>query len=125
MILTQIPIIAGLRDSNAARRNVTERYLLHCNEVFAVCNIGRATTDMGVEDVFRLAIEARLSKVGIICTRSEDIVAGEAETDWEGETRATVRRLNSAVSRSRRACQEAKDDVDAFPDFDLTEEDTQ
>lgn len=65
------PHSVGLRDSNTARRNVTERYLLHCNEIFAICNIGRATTDVGVEEVIRLARQAQLSKVGIVCTKSD------------------------------------------------------
>ena len=69
------PRSAGLRDSNIARRNITERYLLHCNEIFAICNIGRATTDVGVKAVIRLARQARLSNVGIVCTKSD--VRGE------------------------------------------------
>ena len=69
--LTLEPRYVGLRDSNTARRNVTERYLLRCNEIFAICNIGRATTDVGVEEVIRLARQAQLSNVGIVCTKSD------------------------------------------------------
>ena len=61
----------GLRDLNSARRIITERYLLECDEIFAICNSGRAVTDEGVRDVFQLARRARLSNVGIICTRSD------------------------------------------------------
>lgn len=61
----------GLRDLNSARQQITERYLLQCDEIFAICNIGRATTDVGVMGVFELARRARLSNVGIICTRSD------------------------------------------------------
>lgn len=61
----------GLHDLNSARRNITERYLLHCDEIFAVCNIGRAVTDAGVASVFELAKKAKLSNVGIICTKSD------------------------------------------------------
>jgi hypothetical protein len=61
----------GLRDLNAARRSITERYLLECDEIFAVCNIGRATTDVGVSSVFELARQANLTNVGIVCTRSD------------------------------------------------------
>lgn len=61
----------GLRDLNSARRNVTERYMLHCDEIFAVCDIGRAITDVGVAEVIALAKRARLSKIGIICTKSD------------------------------------------------------
>jgi hypothetical protein len=36
-----------------------------------VCPIGRAITDEGVQHVVELARQARLSNVGIICTRSD------------------------------------------------------
>lgn len=61
----------GLRDINSARVKITERYLLDCDEIFAVCNIGRATTDAGVKSVFDLARRVSLSQVGIICTKSD------------------------------------------------------
>ena len=64
-------MIQGLRDLNAARQNVTERYVRSCDEIFAVCYIGRAVTDRGVEEVFRLARRANLSNIGIICTKSD------------------------------------------------------
>lgn len=45
-------ISLGLRDSNSARQNITERYLIQqCKEIFVICNIGRAATDRGVTDV--------------------------------------------------------------------------
>lgn len=56
---------------NSARKNITERYLLHCDAIFAVCPIGRATTDESVRDVFELARRAELHNVGIICTKSD------------------------------------------------------
>jgi len=61
----------GLRDLNSARLKITERYLLHCDEIFAVCNIGRATTDPSVKEVFELARRVSLSKIGIVCTKSD------------------------------------------------------
>jgi hypothetical protein len=45
--------------------------LLKCDEIFAVCQIGRATTDAGVMSVFELARQAKLSNVGILCTKSD------------------------------------------------------
>lgn len=63
--------LLGLRDLNSARRNITERYLIQCHEIFAVCCIGRASTDVGVTKVFDLARQAKLSNVGIICTKSD------------------------------------------------------
>ncbi|EXF77774.1 hypothetical protein CFIO01_03095, partial [Colletotrichum fioriniae PJ7] len=68
LILVDLP---GLRDSNSARRLITERYLVECDEIFAICNIGRATTDVGVQSVFELAQQAGLSNVGIVCTKSD------------------------------------------------------
>ena len=50
---------------------ITERYVLCCDEVFAICNIGRATTDAGVLEVVRLAQRAGLTNVGILCTKSD------------------------------------------------------
>jgi len=61
----------GLRDLNTARRTITERYLLECNEIFAVCNIGRAVTDEGLQSLLEIARQAMLSNVGIVCTRSD------------------------------------------------------
>ena len=45
--------------------------MLKCDEIFAVCQIGRATTDAGVMSVFELARQAKLSNVGIVCTKSD------------------------------------------------------
>ncbi|KAB5551088.1 hypothetical protein GE09DRAFT_1174162 [Coniochaeta sp. 2T2.1] len=78
LILVDLP---GLRDTNAARRNITERYILNCDEIFAVCNIIRAITDAGVQAVIDLADRASLSNVGIICTRSDDIRVEEARSN--------------------------------------------
>lgn len=63
--------LLGLRDLDTARRNITERYLLKCNEIFVVASEGRATTDEGVQSVIELAKKAKLSNVGIICTKSD------------------------------------------------------
>lgn len=93
---------AGLRDLNSARRIITERFLLECDEIFVVCNIGRAVTDAGVESVFELARQARLSNVGIVCTRSDDIQADEARKDWTGPEADHVNRLMDAVATDRR-----------------------
>ena len=87
LVLVDLP---GLRDLNSARQNITERYILQCDEIFAVCNIGRAVTDVGVKAVFDLARQARLSNVGIVCTRSDDIRASEARTDWKGSEGSTI-----------------------------------
>ena len=61
----------GLRDTNSARKMITERYIVHCNEIFAIANIGRATTDEGVQAVVDLAQRTRREHVGIVCTKSD------------------------------------------------------
>lgn len=65
--------LLGLNDANAARRNLTERYLIErgCDEIFAVCPISRATTDGSVQQVFELARRASLPSVKVVCTRSD------------------------------------------------------
>ncbi|KAK6227425.1 hypothetical protein QIS74_00980 [Colletotrichum tabaci] len=95
LVLVDLP---GLRDLNSARRMITERYLVECDEIFAVCNIGRAMTDVGVFSVFELAQKAKLSNVGIICTRSDDIQASEAVRDWRGHSAEQVQKLSNNVS---------------------------
>ncbi|KAK3322792.1 hypothetical protein B0H66DRAFT_475296 [Apodospora peruviana] len=87
LVLVDLP---GLRDLNSARQNITERYILECDEIFAVSNIGRAVTDVGVTAVFDLARQVRLSNVGIVCTRSEEIQAHEVRNDWRGSGARTV-----------------------------------
>lgn len=72
LVLVDLP---GLRDLNSARQQITERYLIECNEIFVLCDSGRATTDAGVMAVFNLAKQAGLSNVGIICTKSDAIVS--------------------------------------------------
>ncbi|KAJ2991071.1 hypothetical protein NUW58_g2658 [Xylaria curta] len=81
LILVDLP---GLRDLNSARRDITERYLLKCDDIFVVAVEGRVTTDEGVRSVIELVKKARLSNVGIICTKSDDIKPTEALRDWKG-----------------------------------------
>ena len=61
----------GLHDTNSARRKITETYVVHCDEVFAITNIGRAASDAGVKAVIDLARETGRKHVGIVCTKSE------------------------------------------------------
>ncbi|KAL3290649.1 tat pathway signal sequence [Colletotrichum asianum] len=119
LVLVDLP---GLRDLNSARRSITERYLLECDEVFAVCNIGRATTDVGVASVFELARRAGLSKVGIVCTRSDDIQASEAKNDWKGQRAKRIQQLSAEVATARGQIDEIKRLLDEYDDEDLTKE---
>ncbi|EEU37779.1 uncharacterized protein NECHADRAFT_102212 [Fusarium vanettenii 77-13-4] len=122
LILVDLP---GLRDLNSARKMITERYLLTCNEIFAICNIGRAVTDEGVHQVFELARRARLSNVGIVCTRSDDILAEEAIRDWRGQRARAIKSLMDAIATDERDANEVEEDLSDYQgvlDDDLTEE---
>ncbi|CAM1503171.1 Fc.00g079470.m01.CDS01 [Cosmosporella sp. VM-42] len=115
--------LPGLRDLNSARRIITERYLLECNEIFAICNIGRAVTDEGVHHVLELARRARLSNVGIVCTRSDDIQAEEAIRDWRGNMAATIKRHMDALVTDDRDQHDIQEELDDYgTDEDLLED---
>ncbi|KEF63679.1 uncharacterized protein A1O9_01657 [Exophiala aquamarina CBS 119918] len=119
LILVDLP---GLRDLNSARLKITERYLLNCDEIFAICYIGRATTDAGVMGVFELARRASLSRIGIICTKSDDILAEEAQRDWDGDSRRIIRNLIRDIENMQRSLDtnEARiRDLDADNDSDV------
>ncbi|KAM5358468.1 hypothetical protein ACJZ2D_015255 [Fusarium nematophilum] len=125
LVLVDLP---GLRDLNSARRIITERYLLECNEIFAICNIGRAVSDEGVHHVFELARRARLSNVGIVCTRSDDIQAEEAIRDWRGEKAKTIKQLLHAIAtdeKDEKDVQEELDDYEGEEDLSEDERDHQ
>lgn len=62
---------AGLRDLNPARSRLTQIYLRDCDEVFVTCDIMRATNDRSILDVFELARQQAITKVGIICTKTD------------------------------------------------------
>lgn len=120
LILVDLP---GLRDLNTARLKITESYVLDCDEIFAVCYIGRATTDAGVKGVFELAKSAKLPNIGIICTKSDDIRAKEAEKDWRGEAAETVRRISAHIANDEQELEKIKADIQDFMlDFDAGEE---
>ncbi|KAL2694823.1 hypothetical protein Neosp_001410 [[Neocosmospora] mangrovei] len=115
LILVDLP---GLRDLNSARKMITERYLLTCNEIFAICNIGRAVTDEGVHQVFELARGARLSNVGIVCTRSDDILAEEAIRDWRGQRAKAIKKLMDAIATDERDAREVQEDLAEYQGLD-------
>ncbi|KAI9172534.1 Nuclear GTPase SLIP-GC [Paramyrothecium foliicola] len=111
LILVDLP---GLHDANAARRHITERYVIKCNEIFAICNEGRAITDAGVVSVLELAKKARLGNVGIICTRSDDIKADEARRDWKGDTAIEVESKINAVRQSKENIREIQSELEGY-----------
>ncbi|RKL48075.1 hypothetical protein BFJ70_g2433 [Fusarium oxysporum] len=112
LILVDLP---GLRDLNSARRIITERYLLECNEIFAICNIGRAATDEGVHQVFDLADRARLSNVGI------DIDPEESIRDWPGRRARHIEQLLEYIETTNKEIEELKADIEDYEAADLSE----
>lgn len=94
LVLVDLP---GLRDLNSARRNITQQYVVKCHEIIAVCNIKRAITDVGVQTVFELAQQARLERVGIICTNADDVNYNEIVNDWKREESRRIRDLNRSL----------------------------
>ncbi|KAF4415669.1 hypothetical protein FACUT_13229 [Fusarium acutatum] len=122
LILVDLP---GLRDLNSARRIITERYLLECNEIFAICNIGRAATDEGVHQVFDLADRARLSNVGIVCTRSDDIDPEESIRDWPGRRARRIEQLLEQIKTATKEIEELQADIEDYGASDLSEQERQ
>ncbi|OCL10812.1 hypothetical protein AOQ84DRAFT_374565 [Glonium stellatum] len=109
LILVDLP---GLHDLNAARLKITKRYVLDCDEIFAVCYIGRATTDAGVKGVFELAKRAKLSNIRIICTKSDDVEAKECEKDWGHEAAKTIRTISAKIEIATQELEDIKEMIE-------------
>jgi hypothetical protein len=122
LVIADLP---GLRDLNSARQNITELYVRHCHQVFAVARIGRATTDAGVNEVFQLARRATLKNVGVICTQSDDIRADEAKADWPEETNR-ISAMIATIDQKKVEIGDLETELSLFGDSeDLSEEDMQ
>ncbi|KIY02880.1 uncharacterized protein Z520_01345 [Fonsecaea multimorphosa CBS 102226] len=111
LILADLP---GLRDVNSARLKITERYLLNCDEIFVVCRIGRAITDASVMGVIELARRASLSRIGIVCTRSEEIQADEAQRDFGGDAPTTIKRLKDKIKQMQESLKATEREISDF-----------
>lgn len=121
LVLVDLP---GLRDLNSARRNITERYIRNCHEIFAVCNIGRATTDVGVKCVFDLARDARLKHVGIVCTKSDDIDPEEIKDDWGKEPGRKIRKLIKSLRSLEKELKDVDEELSSFDNLSNMEPET-
>lgn len=75
LVLADVP---GLRDSNLVRARITEQYIRQCDQIFAVLPIERAIDDKSLDNIFKLAQDANLCKVDIVCTKSEQVNPTEA-----------------------------------------------
>lgn len=120
LILVDLP---GLRDSNTARQNITQRQMLLCDEIFVVCNIIRAVSDEGVKVVFERARQAKLSKVSIVCTKSDDIQASEARGDLTDEDAMRLGELTDTRTNAEERLADLKAEARDYDDYDSLDED--
>lgn len=114
LVLVDLP---GLRDLNSARAYVTETNIRNCHEVFAVCNIGRATTDVGVKNAFELAQDVDLEHIGIVCTKSDDINIEEIKNDWGQEHGRQIRRMMKSLRSVESELKDVDEELATFQDL--------
>lgn len=92
-------------------------------------NIIRAITDEGVMAVIDLADKAALSNVRIVCTRSDDIEAGEAKRGWNDSLAQAVTVLQERLTEATRNLEELEEEINDYnkidPDELLDEEKTE
>jgi hypothetical protein len=79
--------LPGVRDANAARARVSERYLQNCNQIWVVAPIKRAVDDgtakelLGEQFKRRLLMDGQYGNVSFICTQTDDCEATEIMRD--------------------------------------------
>ncbi|KAF2688370.1 hypothetical protein K458DRAFT_414140 [Lentithecium fluviatile CBS 122367] len=115
LIITDLP---GLRDLNSARKAITERYVRKCHQIFVVARIDRAITDESIREIFELALRANLSKIDVICTRSEEIQVREARHDWPAE-RAVIEEMQGRIDADTEDIDSLREEIEEF-EQDLT-----
>lgn len=108
LILVDLP---GLRDLNSARQKITQQYLWHCHEIFAVCEIKRAETDEGVKTIFGLAQQARHGRVGIIATHSDCF---NFNNDWAHGDPTRINELNRSLHAVEMEIEDIKRELATF-----------
>ncbi|KAH7406760.1 hypothetical protein DE146DRAFT_404176 [Phaeosphaeria sp. MPI-PUGE-AT-0046c] len=120
LIIADLP---GLRDLNSARQAITERYIRQCHQILVVARIDRAVTDESIKYICELARRVELTKIDIVCTRSEEVNAREAIHDWPAE-RATIEELQQAIDTQQEEIEVLQEDIDEYGQdvTDLTRE---
>jgi hypothetical protein len=108
LIIADLP---GLRDLNSARQAITERYIRQCHQIFVVAKIDRAITDESIKQIFDLARRVELSKVDIVCTRSEEIQPREAIHDWPAQ-RVSIEELQTSIATAEKEMESLKEEID-------------
>ena len=85
-VLVDLP---GVRDANAARARVSERYLQNCSQIWVVAPIKRAVDDgtakelMGEQFKRRLLMDGQYGNIAFICTQTDDCEVQEIMRDHE------------------------------------------
>lgn len=115
LIIADLP---GLRDLNSARKAITERYVRRCHQILVVAKIDRAITDESIKEIFELATRANLSKIDVVCTRSEEIQMREARHDWPAE-RATIEEMQREIDANTEVINALREEIEEY-DQDLT-----
>jgi len=115
LIIADLP---GLRDLNSSRKAITERYVRQCHQIFVVAKIDRAITDESIKEIFELASRANLSKIDVVCTRSEDIQTREARHDWSTE-KAQIEDLQELIDADTEYINSLEEDIEEY-EQDLT-----
>jgi hypothetical protein len=110
LIIADLP---GLRDLNSARQAVTERYVRQCHQILVVARIDRAITDESIKQICELARRVNLSKIDIVCTRSEDIQTREAIHDWPTE-RVTIEDMQRDIAGDVDEMESLKEEIDDY-----------
>jgi hypothetical protein len=75
-------VLLGLQDTNLARVQATQDYLLRCDHIFIIAKISRAITDQSLKSSLYHALSkhvplewentaGRYLNVAVVCTRSE------------------------------------------------------
>jgi hypothetical protein len=81
--------LPGVRDANAARASVAERYLQNCTQIWVVAPIKRAVDDgtakelMGEQFKRRLLMDGQYGNISFICTQTDDCEATEIMLDHQ------------------------------------------
>ncbi|KAJ5021270.1 Dynamin family-domain-containing protein [Bipolaris maydis] len=113
--------VPGLRDSNPVRSRITERYIRQCDQIFAVLPIQRAADDKSLDNIFKLAQDANLSKVDIVCTKSEDVDTKNAASQWSehrDELGALQSEIDSIQVKVKKIAEALAEKEELAPDFE-------
>jgi GTPase SAR1 family protein len=115
LIIADLP---GLRDLNSARKAITESYVRQCHQIFVVAKIDRAISNESIKEIIELASRVNLSKIDVVCTRSEDIETSEARHDWMAES-ATIDELQTQINADKEAIESLQEEIEEYLEDDV------